>query len=79
MNADLRWLLRLGAEQNLFAAEQARTLLAKLGGSPDLMTFAQELIDSGVVTAVEKLEELAGEAIARAAGGPPPDCVQPKT
>jgi len=79
MNADLRWLLRLGAEHNLFAAEQARTLLAKLGGSPDLMTFAQELIDSGVVTAVEKLEELAGEAIARAAGGPPPDTASKPT
>ncbi len=79
MNADLRWLLRLGAEHNLFAAEQTRTLLAKLGGSPDLMTFAQELIDSGVVTAVEKLEELAGEAIARAAGGPPPDTASKPT
>ena len=79
MNADLRWLLRLGAEHNLFAAEQARTLLAKLGGSPDLMTFAQELIDSGVVTAVEKLEELAGEAIARAADGPPPDTASKPT
>lgn len=79
MNADLRWLLRLGVEHNLFAAEQARTLLAKLGGSPDLMTFAQELIDSGVVTAVEKLEELAGEAIARAAGGPPPDTASKPT
>lgn len=79
MNADLRWLLRLGAEHNLFTAEQGCTLLAKLGGSPDLMTFAQELIDRGVVTAVEKLEELAGEAIARAAGGPPPDTASKPT
>ena len=71
MKADLRWLLRLGAEQKMFTAEQGRTLLAKLGGSPDLMTFAQGLIDSGVVTALEKLEELAGEAITRAADGPP--------
>ncbi|MFM8619830.1 MAG: type IV pilus twitching motility protein PilT [Opitutaceae bacterium] len=71
MNADLRWLLRLGAEQKLFTAEQGRAVIAKLGGAPDLMTFAQELIDSGMVAAVDKLEEIAGEAISRAADGPP--------
>ena len=75
MNADLRWLLRLGAEQKLFTAEQGRAAIAKLGGAPDLMTFAQELIDSGVVTALEKLEEIAGEAISRAADGPPAETV----
>ena len=75
MNADLRWLLRLGAEQKLFTAEQGRAVITKLGGAPDLMTFAQELIDSGMVTAVEKLEELAGDAISRAADGPPVETV----
>ena len=71
MNDDLRWLIRLGNERGLFSAEQGRAVVAKLGESADLMTFAQELIDSGMVTAVEKLEEIAGEAIAKAAEGPP--------
>jgi twitching motility protein PilT len=35
------------------------------------MSFAQELIDSGVVTDVEKLELLAGMAIEKATKGPP--------
>ena len=71
MNDDLRWLIRLGNERGLFSAEQGRAVVAKLGESADLMAFAQELIDSGMVTAVEKLEEIAGEAIAKAAEGPP--------
>ena len=76
MKADLRWLLRLGTEQKLFTAEQGRAVLARLDGDPDLMTFAQELIDRGVVTEVEKLEALAGEAIARSEAGAP---VEPAT
>ena len=67
MNDDLRWLIRLGHERGLFSAEQSRAVVAKLGGSPDLMAFAQELIDGGLVSAVDQLEELAGEAIAKSA------------
>jgi twitching motility protein PilT len=76
MKADLRWLLRLGTEHKLFTAEQGSAVLARLDGDPDLMTFAQELIDRGVVTEVEKLEALAGEAIARSEAGAP---VEPAT
>ncbi|MBL9188071.1 MAG: PilT/PilU family type 4a pilus ATPase [Opitutaceae bacterium] len=72
MNDDIRWLARLGSDRGLFAREQAAQILAKLGADADLMAFAQELIDSGVVTDVETLEALAAEAMAHAAKGPPP-------
>ena len=71
MNDEIRWLARLGSEQRLFTREQAAQVLAKLGDAADLMGFAQELIDSGIVNDIEKLEALAGEAMANAAKGPP--------
>jgi twitching motility protein PilT len=77
MNDDIRWLTRLGSEQGLFTREQATQVLAKLGASADLMGFAQELIDSGIVSDVEKLESLAGEAMASAAKGPAPKASSP--
>jgi twitching motility protein PilT len=43
----------------------------KLGESADLMSFAQDFIDSGIVTDVEKLETIAGLALAQAENGPP--------
>ncbi|MDP3073254.1 MAG: PilT/PilU family type 4a pilus ATPase [Opitutaceae bacterium] len=72
MNDDIRWLARLGSDRGLFAREQAAQIIAKLGAGADLMAFAQELIDSGAVTDVDKLEALAAEAMAHAAKGPPP-------
>ncbi|MBI5690759.1 MAG: PilT/PilU family type 4a pilus ATPase [Verrucomicrobia bacterium] len=72
MTDDLRWLAYLGIEQKLLTRAQCLQARAVVGTTVDLMAFAQELIDSGVVTEVERLEELAGAAIAKAAEGPPP-------
>jgi twitching motility protein PilT len=71
MNDDLRWLARLGIDQGLFSLPQCLQARSVLGRDADLMAFAQELIDSGVVTDVEKLELLAGLALEKAAKGPP--------
>src|SRR5213595_267563 len=70
MNHDTRWLTRLAIEQGLLTQPQALQLRAKLGNA-DLMTFAQDLIDSGTVTDVEKLEKIAGLALAKSKNGPP--------
>jgi twitching motility protein PilT len=70
---DIRWLARLGIDQGLLTRAQCLHALHKLGAAADLMTFAQELIDSGVVTEVEKLETIAGVALSKAESGPPAD------
>ena len=71
MNNDLRWLARLSIDQGLLTLPQILQASAVLGHDADLMSFAQELIDSGTVTDVEKLELLAGLAVQKAAKGPP--------
>jgi len=71
MNNDTRWLARLGIDQQLFSPAQCGQLRAKLGDEADMMSFAQELIDSGAVSDVEKLEKLAELALAKAQSGPP--------
>ena len=71
MNNDTRWLTRLAFEQGLLTREQALQMRAKHGDGVDLMTFAQDLIDSGLIADVEKLEEIAGLALARSKAGPP--------
>ncbi|MEO5958860.1 MAG: PilT/PilU family type 4a pilus ATPase, partial [Opitutaceae bacterium] len=71
MNHDTLWLVRLGLDQNLFSLSQASQVRAKLGDGADLMSFAQEFIDSGIVNDVETLEKVAGLAVAKAAKGPP--------
>jgi twitching motility protein PilT len=71
MNHDTRWLTRLAVEEGLLTRQQVLQVRAKLGDSADLMTFAQDLIDSGMVTDVEKLEQIAGLALTKAQGGPP--------
>ncbi len=71
MNNDTRWLARLGIDQGLFTRPQALQLRAKLGADPDLMAFAQELIDSAIVSDVEKLEKIAEFATAKGEKGPP--------
>ncbi len=73
MNDDTRWLARLGIDQGLFSRPQCLRVREKLGASADLMNFAQEFIDSGIVTDVEKLETIAGLALGRAEKGPPAD------
>jgi twitching motility protein PilT len=76
MNHDTRWLTRLAIEQGLLTRDQALQVRAKLGDA-DLMTFAQELIDSGIVSDVEKLEQIAGLALTKAQEGPPTPTIAP--
>jgi twitching motility protein PilT len=73
MHDDIRWLARLGIDQGLFTRNHCRQVQAKLGAGADLMGFAQEFIDSGIVTDIEKLEQVAGLAVAQAAQGAPAD------
>jgi twitching motility protein PilT len=77
MNNDTRWLTRLAIEQGLLTRQQAVQVRTRLGDTADLMTFAQDLIDSGIVTDVEKLEHIAGLALARGQSGPPTPTVPP--
>ena len=72
MNNEIFWLIRLGLAAQLFTREQALTVLKAVGREAQLMDFAQKLIDDSLVHDVEKLEALAGQAMARAAVGPPP-------
>jgi twitching motility protein PilT len=71
MNDDIRWLARLGIDQGLFSRTHCLKVHAKLGPGGDLMAFAQEFIDSGLVTDVERLETIAGLALERAQQGAP--------
>ena len=48
MNNDTRWLTRLAIEQGLLTRQQAVQVRTRLGDTADLMTFAQDLIDSGI-------------------------------
>jgi twitching motility protein PilT len=73
MNHDTCWLARLGIDQGLFSSAQASAIQAKLGPGADLVAFAQELIDSGIVSDVEKLERLADLAATKGQSGPPAD------
>ncbi len=71
MNHDTRWLARLGIDQGLFTRPQVLQVRAKVGAGADIMSFAQELIDSGVVTDVETLEKIAELAVGKGEKGPP--------
>lgn len=71
MNNETLWLIRLGLNEKLFDRDQALATLRAAGRDADLMTYAQKLIDDGIVSDVEKLETLAGQAMARASVGPP--------
>src|SRR3954467_2425169 len=71
MNNEILWLIRLGVDGQVFSRAQAVAVLKAVGREAQLMDFAQKLIDDGIVTNVEKLENIAGNAMARAAGGPP--------
>jgi twitching motility protein PilT len=71
MNDDTRWLARLGIDQGLFTRPQCLQVVSKLGPDPDLMSFAQELIDGGFVADVGRLETIAELASTKAAEGPP--------
>jgi len=71
MNNEILWLIRLGLDQKLFNREQAMTVFKAVGRDGQLMDYAQKLIDDGIVTDVEKLETIAGHAMARAVAGAP--------
>ena len=71
MNNDTSWLARLGIDQGLFTRPHAMQIRAKLGDGADLVSFAQELIDSGIVTDIEQLEKFAELAAAKGEKGPP--------
>jgi twitching motility protein PilT len=71
MNNEILWLIRLGVDAKMFTREQAVAVLKAIGAEGQLMDFAQKLIDDGIVTDVESLERIAGNAMARAAAGAP--------
>ncbi len=73
MNHEILWLIQLGLDQKLFTRDQARAVLKAIGPDAALMDFAQKLIDDSIVSDVEKLEAIAGDAMARAPAGPPAD------
>lgn len=68
---DTRWLARLGIDQGLFTRPQALQVRAKVGPDADVMTFAQELIDAGIVSNVEMLEKIAELAVTKGEKGAP--------
>ncbi len=71
MNNEILWLIRLCVDGKMFTREQAVGVLKAVGRDAQLMDFAQKLIDDGIVTDVDTLERVAGNAMARAALGPP--------
>ena len=71
MNNEILWLIRLCVDGKMFTREQAVGVLKAIGRDAQLMDFAQKLIDDGIVTDVDTLERVAGNAMARAALGPP--------
>jgi twitching motility protein PilT len=72
MNPDVLWFVQLGIDQGRFTRTQCVKVRARLGGEPNMLDFAQRLIDEEFVTDVEGLEKLAGLASVRAKKGPPP-------
>ena len=73
MNRDTAWLVRLVIDQGLASQAQCVQTRRKLGPSADLVAFAQELIDSGLIADVSRLEEIAEIALAKAEKGAPVD------
>jgi twitching motility protein PilT len=71
MNPDTLWLVRLGIEQGLFTRVQAVSVRARMGGKLGMVDFAQKLIDEDIVSNVEALEKMAGQAALNAKKGPP--------
>ncbi len=72
MNNEILWLIRLGLDAKLFTRDHALIVMRMVGRQAQLMDFAQKMIDEGYVQEVEKLEGIAGDAMARAPAGPPP-------
>ena len=72
MTNDIRWLVRLLAENGLATRSQSMAALEALGSNFELMDFAQKLIDDAIVEDLEQLERLAADAHSRGQSGPPP-------
>ncbi len=75
MHNQIRWLVRLGLDQNLFTREHVLAALAALEPEVSLMDFAQKLIDDGYVDddQLGALEQAAGIAFRNGQSGPPTD------
>jgi twitching motility protein PilT len=75
MNNAIRWLVRLGLDQNLFTVEHATAVRAALPDNAELMDFAQKLIDDGHVADahLETLERVAGLAFNKGQTSAPAD------
>ena len=74
MNNGIRWLAWLCIEKGLCSPAQCRRAVDQLGPAADLLGYAQHLLNTGVVTDLPLLEELANIAHARTGGeGPPSD------
>jgi twitching motility protein PilT len=65
MQPAVLWLVRLGIDQGAFTRAQAATVRAALGDEVDVVTFAQKMIDDGLVENVDLLEKLAELAMAK--------------
>jgi twitching motility protein PilT len=73
LSPEVLWFVRLGIDQGFFTRVQCVRTRASLPGTPDLLEFAQKMIDDGTVGDVEMLEKLAGRAAIKAKVGPPVD------
>jgi twitching motility protein PilT len=71
MNNQIRWLARLGIDQNLFRRAQCLKINTELGDGATLLDFAQKLVDDDVVADVDVLEKLVNLANSKGKLGPP--------
>lgn len=73
MNNEILWLVRLGRDQNLFTRAQALAVRQAVGENAELMDFAQQLIDAGLVEDLDALEKIANLAHAKGQKSAPAD------
>jgi twitching motility protein PilT len=72
MNNGIRWLAWLCIEKGLCSPAQCRRAFEQVGPAADLLGYAQHLLNTGIVTDLPVLEELANIAHARTDGEAPP-------
>ena len=71
MPPDLLWLVLLSIDQGLCTREQCLEIRTALGANIDVMSFAQRLIDEGIVQDIERLEKIASLAMTKGEKGRP--------